>query len=127
MKCFYCGSEETVKSGHKRGKQRYFCKTCKKTFLYPRSEREREPKPLKPKLTHTEYVRQWRAKQKGLPYVPKLIFPKRPLPSIESLINVPCFGCSMQNNCNPEFCELLTNYLLEIDRKPQIIEVKQIA
>lgn len=32
-KCFYCGSIELKKSGTKDGKQRYFCKTCKKRFI----------------------------------------------------------------------------------------------
>lgn len=32
-KCFYCGSTKLKKSGTKEGKQRYFCKTCKKRFV----------------------------------------------------------------------------------------------
>lgn len=32
-KCFYCGSTKLKKSGTKEGKQRYFCKTCKKRFI----------------------------------------------------------------------------------------------
>jgi hypothetical protein len=129
--CFYCGSKEFYKSGFHKGKQKYLCKTCKRSFVYPRSERE--PKPLKPKLSHAEYVREWRAKRKGLPYEPKprfkpVVFEKRPLPSVDNLIGIPCFCCSELNRgCNPEFCELLTKYLTEIDRKTPIIEVKAYA
>ena len=32
MKCEFCGSENTVKNGFVRGKQRYLCKDCGKNF-----------------------------------------------------------------------------------------------
>jgi len=32
MKCEFCESENTVKNGFVRGKQRYLCKACGKTF-----------------------------------------------------------------------------------------------
>ncbi len=31
--CPYCGSAEIIKFGHKRGKQRFFCKHCGRTFI----------------------------------------------------------------------------------------------
>ena len=31
--CPYCGSNTVIRYGHKRKKQRFFCKTCGRTFL----------------------------------------------------------------------------------------------
>ena len=31
--CPYCGSEEIVRNGKKCGKQRFLCKSCKRTFV----------------------------------------------------------------------------------------------
>lgn len=32
-RCPYCGSPVVIRYGHKRGKQRFFCKSCAKTFV----------------------------------------------------------------------------------------------
>jgi transposase-like protein len=32
MGCKHCGSEEKVKNGYVKGKQRYECKSCKRTY-----------------------------------------------------------------------------------------------
>ncbi len=33
MKCKHCGSRKVVKAGLDRGKQRYLCKACHRTFI----------------------------------------------------------------------------------------------
>ena len=47
VKCYHCGSDNLVKNGHDpKGKQRYFCKDCKRASLdnpdYGYSEAKKE-------------------------------------------------------------------------------------
>jgi DNA-directed RNA polymerase subunit RPC12/RpoP len=84
--CPYCGSSNLVKDGFRRyetfDSQRYKCKDCRKGFGIKLNSNTKTPLE-KPK--------------------------PRPLPSIDSIVDVPCFSCSL-NHCEPEYCQYLARY-----------------
>jgi hypothetical protein len=87
--CKYCGKEFPADPSHSKKK---FCnRTCCQLWVKANS---------KSKVPH-EY-RKHRIK----------VFPPRVLPSIDSIIDVPCFGCPIQP-CIPQTCQKLTEYLIE--------------
>lgn len=51
MTCKYCGSNDIIKDGVVRGKQRYFCKKCKRTFVYGDGRTDEEIQTLKALFT----------------------------------------------------------------------------
>jgi hypothetical protein len=94
--CPRCGSKSNVKSGfsHGCGSQKLKCKDCSRIWV---RDNYRE-------LKNEEFVSKPKPRIK--------IFPPRPLPNIDSIIDVPCFGCPIQP-CIPQTCRKLTEYLIE--------------
>jgi len=86
VKCFKCGNDDLAKSGiNSSGKQRFRCRECRCVFISP-FERVKKSK------------------------ITKVVPVRKPV-KINSLVGVPCFCCSNQYNCKPEFCEKLTEWL----------------
>jgi len=112
--CPSCGTNDRVqKNGFDfAGTQKFKCVSCGRQFVeFPKyNVKPKEYRPREPKL-HTNVCMHANVCK---------IFPKRDLPSVDSLVGIPCFGCSQQEKCNPNICEKLTEYLMP---KLEVIEV----
>lgn len=119
MKCPRCGSENTKRKGYRKLKTKGFtklaqCLECNYQFSCG-FVTEKEPEPQRKTVFRTEPKIQKKTIFKPKPIVKKLL-------SVDSVINIPCFCCVMQHNCNPIECEKLDNWLL---RQNLVIEVFQ--
>ena len=59
------------------------------------------------------------------------VFAKRKLSTIDSILNVPCAACDLENRCSeassvsPDKCLKLTEWLLNLEKKKQEISVSE--
>lgn len=115
------------------GAQTYFCRKCKECFQTEYAKRGPKKHSSRPqslpsrgalsnidkdvvKWEREEWFEGQSEKSKPIEKI------HRPLPSIDSISDVPCFECPL-NHCDPRYCEFLDEWL-ELYKFPLMVFVK---
>lgn len=106
--CPECGKIDDVKfNGHKGEKRMFFCKKCKRLFVFPYGQRGKNRICGKttehvvdlPFLDCSNLLKRW----------------NRPVPNFDSLVGVPCFGCDDFHLCDATRCEKMERYVRNLE------------
>jgi transcription elongation factor Elf1 len=101
--CPFCGSNKVKNKGIKqhtyRTTRQFKCSNCHKYFSVIIKE---FPRPERTFLDTANLL--------------KTV--NRPIPSFDSIVGIPCFGCNEANRgCNPNLCDKMENWLMRCPKK----------